>query len=70
MFRFSRETVTRGIVLQITALYDREFSITKQKSNSIQEPKTHGLHHTSKSDLLTKMFELSLICMDTKEKEL
>jgi len=41
-------------VLQITDLNDREFSIAKQKSNSIQELETPGLHRESKSDLLTE----------------
>jgi len=56
-----------GFVLQITVLNDREFSIAKQKSNSIQELETPGLHRESKSDLLTKKFGFFLIRMDTKE---
>jgi len=43
--------------LQITVLNDREFSIATQKSNSIQELETPGLHPESKSDLLTEKLE-------------
>jgi len=54
-------------VLQITVLNDREFLIAKQKSNSIQEQETPGLHQESKSDLLTENSEFFWICMDSKE---
>jgi len=69
MFRIFRTAVTRGISLQITVLNDREFWIARQKSNSIQELETPGLHRESKSDLLTEMFDFFLIRMSTKEKE-
>jgi len=52
-------------VPQITVLNDREFSIVKQKSNSIQEVETPGLHRESKSDLLTEM----LIFFDSRGYE-
>jgi len=42
----------------MTVLNDREFSIAKQKSNSIQELETPGLHRESKSDLLTENLNL------------
>jgi len=44
-------------VLQTNVLNDREFSIAKQKSNSIQELETPGLHRELKSDLLTGKFD-------------
>jgi len=59
--------VTRGICTAHTVLNDREFSIAKQTSNSIQEQETPGLHRESKSDLLTENSEFFLIRMDTKE---
>ena len=40
-----------------------EFSIAKQKSNSIQD----GLHRESKSDLLAENSDFFLIRTDTKE---
>ena len=54
-------------VLQVTVLNDRKFSIAKQKSNSIQEQQTPGLHRESKFDLLTENSEFLLIRMDTKD---
>jgi len=54
-------------VLQMTVLNDREFLIAKQKSNSIQEQETPGLHQESKSDLLTENSDFFLIRMDTKD---
>jgi len=55
-------------VPQITVWNDREFSIAKQDSNSIQEQQTPGLHQESKSDLLTENSDFFLIRMDTKDK--
>jgi len=49
----------------MTVLNDREFSIAKQKSISIQEQETPGFHRESKSDLLTENSNFFLICMDT-----
>ena len=46
-------TLTRGIC----TTNNREFSIAKRKSNSIQELETPGLHQESKSDLLTEKCE-------------
>jgi len=51
----------------MTVLNDREFLIAKQKSNSIQEQETPGLHQESKSDLLTENSDFFLIRMDTKD---
>ena len=44
-------------VLQITVLNDREFSKAKQKSNSIQEQETPGLHRESRSDCWKKILK-------------
>ena len=44
----------KEFVPQITVLNNREFSIAKQKSHSIQEQETNGLHRESKCDLLTE----------------
>jgi len=52
----------------MTLLNDREFWIAKQKSNSIQEQETPGLHQESKSDLLTKISDFFLIRWIRKKK--
>ena len=59
--------MTRGICTTNNR-FKREYSIAKQKSNSIQELETPGLHRESKSDLLTAKSEnIFLIRMDTTE---
>jgi len=61
--------VIRGICTTNNRLNNREFSISKQKSISIQGLEAPGLHRESKSDLLTEMFKKKLIRMDTKENK-
>ena len=47
--------------------FKRSRTIAQQKSNSIQERKTPGLHRELKYDLLTEKFDFFLIRMDTNE---